>query len=270
MLELPDSLPIEISSFKPELAFVLGSGLGFFADERLQIVGRIPYAQIPGFPESTVSGHLGQFVYGNLCGKRVLCMQGRFHLYEGYSMAQLTHPIRLMAKCGIQTVVLTNAAGGINSTYQPGDFMLIRDHINFLGTNPLIGPCPEGDVRFPDMTEVYDFNLGSRLLSAAIKSKITLHEGVYLATTGPSFETPAEIRAFARLGADAVGMSTVPEAIVARQQGMRVVGISCITNAAAGLSKSPLTHEEVGLTAERVCPEFSELLEQTAHFALGT
>lgn len=254
------NIPKEIINFQPEIGLILGSGLGFFADDRIEVEGRVPYGGIEGFPVSTVPGHAGQFVYGRLHGKRVLCMQGRFHFYEGYSMAQLTLPIRLMHGVGIKTLLVTNAAGGINRDYAPGDFMLLSDHINFLGTNPLIGDRSEDGVRFPDMSAVYDSELRSRLKTWAATHGQDLKEGVYLAATGPSFETPAEIRAFAALGADAVGMSTVPEAIVARKLGLRVLGISCITNAAAGISGNPLSHEEVTETADRVRPQFADLL----------
>ena len=253
-------LPAALINFKPELGLILGSGLGFFADDRIEVEGRLPYAEIEGFPVSTVPGHAGQFVYGRINGRRVICMQGRFHLYEGYGMAQLALPVLLMARLGVQTLFVTNAAGGIHPDYKPGDFMLIRDHINFLGTNPLIGLRDIGGVRFPDMSNVYDPALRTKIRDWARARSMDLKEGVYLATTGPSFETPAEIRAFATLGADAVGMSTVPEAIVARQQGLRVIGISCITNAAAGLSDGPLSHEEVSETADRVRPRFADLL----------
>ncbi|NQY31765.1 MAG: purine-nucleoside phosphorylase [Coraliomargarita sp.] len=267
MSERPKSLPEEIQAFQPEVGLVLGSGLGFFADDRIEVAGRVDYKAIDGFPVSTVPGHAGRFVYGMLGDKRVLCMQGRFHFYEGYSMAQLTLPIRLMAGAGVRTLFVTNAAGGINPKFQVGDFMLIRDHINLLGTNPLIGMDPGAGVRFPDMTEAYDRKLGDALLAYAESARLALHTGVYLATTGPSFETPAEIRAFAALGADAVGMSTVPEVIVARQQGMRALGISCITNAAAGISDGPLTHEEVSETADRVRPDFADLLAKAVSLA---
>ncbi|MGC6424300.1 MAG: purine-nucleoside phosphorylase [Lentimonas sp.] len=252
--------PSVLAEFAPEVGLILGSGLGFFADDRIEVVGRLPYEAIQGFPVSTVPGHAGQFVYGNLNGKRVICMQGRFHFYEGYAMQQLTMPIRLMAKIGVQTLFVTNAAGGINRDYKPGDFMLISDHINFLGTNPLIGDTTTEGVRFPDMSEVYDGELRAGIRALAKEKELDLKEGIYLATTGPSFETPAEIRAFAALGADAVGMSTVPEAIVARKLGIKVIGISCITNEAAGISPNPLTHEEVSETADRVRPQFAELL----------
>lgn len=254
------AIPEAIVNFQPEIGLILGSGLGFFADDRIEVEGRLSYEKIEGFPVSTVPGHAGQFVYGWLHGKRVLCMQGRFHYYEGYSMAQLTLPIRLMYRVGVKTLIVTNAAGGINRAYQPGDFMLLSDHINFIGTNPLIGDRSEGGVRFPDMSAVYDAELRMDLKAWAKANAMGLKEGVYLAATGPSFETPAEIRAFAALGADAVGMSTVPEAIVARKLGLRVLGISCITNAAAGISKSPLTHEEVSETAGRVRPQFAGLV----------
>lgn len=258
-MQLPE-LPTELTDFKPEIGLILGSGLGFFADDRIEVVGRLPYDEIEGFPVSTVPGHAGRFVYGTLAGKRVICMQGRFHFYEGYRMDQLTLPIRLMHAMGVHTLFVTNAAGGINRSYAPGDFMLLSDHINGLGTNPLIGWQGDEGVRFPDMTEVYDGELRAKIRDWAKAHEVELKEGVYLATTGPSFETPAEVRAFATLGADAVGMSTVPEAIVARKFGMRVLGISCITNAAAGFSESELSHEEVSETADRVRPQFASLL----------
>jgi len=258
-MKLP-TLPQELAEFKPEIGLILGSGLGFFADDRIEVAGRLPYGEIEGFPVSTVPGHAGQFVYGTLDGKRLICMQGRFHFYEGYSMPQLTLPIRVMHQLGVNTVFVTNAAGGINRDYVPGDFMMLSDHINLLGTNPLIGWEGDEGVRFPDMTEVYDGALRGRIRDWAELNDVDLKEGVYLATTGPSFETPAEIRAFAALGADAVGMSTVPEAIVSRKFGMRVLGISCITNAAAGISETELSHEEVSETADRVRPQFADLL----------
>jgi purine-nucleoside phosphorylase len=265
-MQLP-TLPTALTEFKPEMGLILGSGLGFFADDRIEVVGRLPYGDIEGFPVSTVPGHAGQFVYGTLEGKRVICMQGRFHFYEGYSMTELTLPIRLMHAMGVQTLFVTNAAGGINRDYVPGDFMMLSDHINFLGTNPLIGWQGDEGVRFPDMTSVYDRALRAKVREWAKSKQVKLKEGVYLATTGPSFETPAEIRAFASLGADAVGMSTVPEAIVARKFGMRVLGISCITNAAAGISKTELTHEEVSETADRVRPQFADLLAAAVQLA---
>jgi purine-nucleoside phosphorylase len=259
-------LPPEIEAFQPELGLILGSGLGFFADDRIEAVGRVPYERIEGFPVSTVPGHAGQFVYGHLRGKRALCMQGRFHFYEGYRMAELTLPIRLMKRLGVHTLLVTNAAGGIHPDFSPGDFMMLSDHINFLGTNPLIGPTLVGDLRFPDMSAVYDVALRAKVRDWAQANGRGLKEGVYLATTGPSFETPAEIRAFRVLGADAVGMSTVPEAIVARQLGLRVLGFSCITNLAAGISRDPLSHKEVSETADQVRPQFADLIEAAISF----
>lgn len=260
------NIPETIRNFRPQLGLILGSGLGFFAEDRLEVAFNLPYERIEGLPVSTVPGHAGRFVCGELDGKRVICMQGRFHFYEGYSLQQVTLPVRLMHAAGVHTLIATNAAGGINRGYVPGDFMLLEDHINFLGTNPLIGDRGEAGARFPDMSCVYDTDLRARLKRWSDRRELPLHEGVYLATTGPSFETPAEIRAFAALGADAVGMSTVPEAIVARQLGLRMLGISCITNAAAGLSEGPLTHEEVGETAGRVQAQFADLLAAAISF----
>ena len=260
-------LPQELTEFKPEIGLILGSGLGFFADDRIEVVGHLPYRDIEGFPLSTVHGHAGQFVYGTIQGKRVICMQGRFHLYEGYTMSQITLPVRAMHHIGVRTLFVTNAAGGINLDFLPGNFMLLSDHINGLGTNPLIAWEGSEGVQFPDMTEVYDSELRAKIREWAKAHSVDLKEGVYLATTGPSYETPAEVHAFGILGADAVGMSTVPEAIVARKFGMRVIGISCITNAAAGISKTKLTHEEVSETADSVRSQFADLLVAGVKFA---
>lgn len=254
------TLPSELQEFQPEVGLILGSGLGFFADDRIEVVGRIPYDTIEGLPVSTVPGHAGQFVYGHLEGRKVVCMQGRFHFYEGYTLQQVTMPIRMMQAVGVVDLVVTNAAGGINLDLRAGDLMLIRDHINFLGTNPLIGDRSDIGVRFPDMSAAYDADWGAKLTDWSVEKGITMKKGVYLATTGPSFETPSEVRAFGILGADAVGMSTVPEVIVARKIGLRVLGISCITNEAAGISETEITHEEVGETADRVRPQFADLL----------
>lgn len=250
-----------LAGFEPQTGLTLGSGLGFFADSRLDIEGTIPYAEIPGFPISTVEGHKGQLVFGRVGVRRVICLQGRFHFYEGYSMAELTLPVRVLAALGVGALILTNAAGGIREGMRPGDFMLIRDHLNFMGSNPLIGPL-QADMgpRFPDMTEAWDVRLRALAAEHAKASGLSLHEGVYVAVTGPSFETPAEIQAFARLGADAVGMSTVPECLVARACGLRVLGVSCITNLAAGLSGGLLSHTEVFETAMRVREPFANWL----------
>lgn len=245
----------------PRVGLVLGSGLNFFAETAVVDPVFIPYGALEGFPRSTVEGHAGRFVAGAVEGVDVLCMQGRFHFYEGYDLAQVTLPIRLMRRLGVEILILTNAAGGIDPTFVPGDLMLIEDHINLIGANPLRGPNDDAfGPRFSDMTEAWDPALKSLLREVAGDLGQELRAGVYLAVSGPSFETPAEIRAFRTLGASAVGMSTVPECIVARHAGMRVAGVSCITNAAAGMNATPLTHEEVGETAERVREPFRDLL----------
>lgn len=228
----------------PAVVLVLGSGLGGLADE-IQDPVRIPYEEIPAFPRSTVAGHAGALVAGILAGVEVVAMQGRFHLYEGWEPAEVANPLRALAALGAGTLVLTNAAGGIRPGLRPGDLMLIADHINLMGRNPLVGPVLPGEERFPDMSEPYDSELRRITEELALAGGIALETGVYAAVLGPSYETPAEIRMLARLGADAVGMSTVPEVIVARALGLRVLGISCITNLAAGLGSTPLSHQEV-------------------------
>lgn len=255
------SLQSQLGGLRPKVGLVLGSGLNFFAETAIADPRAVPYESLEGFPRSTVEGHAGRFVGGTVGSVPVLCMQGRFHFYEGYDLAQVTLPIRLMARLGVEVLILTNAAGGINADFTPGDLMLIEDHINFIGGNPLRGPNDDRfGPRFPDMTEAWDGELRSLALEVAAEQQTALRRGVYLAVSGPSFETPAEIRAFRALGADAVGMSTVPECIVARHAGMRVAGFSCITNAAAGLNEQPLTHEEVAETAQQVREPFSRLL----------
>lgn len=245
----------------PEIGLVLGSGLGVLADE-IENPVRIPYGEIPHFPVSTVEGHAGQFVVGMLGGKPVIAMQGRFHYYEGYTQRQITFPVRVMKALGVQKLMLTNAAGGVNTDYVPGDLMLITDHINFTGNNPLIGKNdPELGPRFPDMSTVYNRELNGRIVGLAGTMDITLKQGVYVAMSGPSYETPAEIRMLRVLGADAVGMSTVPEALVANHCGISVVGISCITNMAAGILDQPLNHQEVMETAELVKARFIRLVK---------
>jgi purine-nucleoside phosphorylase len=240
-----------LSPLRPELAIILGSGFHGVV-EQMEVQARIPYKKLPGFPHPSVSGHAGELLLGNMSGAPVLILSGRAHYYEGHDMSVVTFGVRTLAAYGIRDLVLTNAAGGVNRKFRPGDFMLLSDHINLMGTNPLCGPAVPGLQRFVDQTQVYDPSLQGLIKKAARESKARLHSGVYLAVSGPTYETPAEIRAFARLGADAVGMSTVPEAIVARQWGLRVAGISCITNLAAGRSPEPLSHEEVLETAERV------------------
>lgn len=224
---------------------ILGSGLNEFADNRISESITIPYSDIPGYPQSTAPGHKGNLILGNIGEHTVVCMQGRFHKYEGYGMKEVTATIRVMADLGINTFIVTNASGGINPDFNAGDLMLITDHVNRMGDNPLIGKVEEGTVRFPDMTQAYDLDLIALAEAAAKKQNIPLHKGVYVANPGPSFETPAEIRAYASMGIDAVGMSTVPEVIYARSRGIRVLGISLVSNKAAGLSGQLLTEEEV-------------------------
>lgn len=234
----------------PELLMVLGSGWGGLIEDEMEVEVRLPYATIPGFPVSTVPGHAGCLVLGRIAGSEVLVMQGRFHYYEGYSMDAVTFPVRVFHALGGKGLLLTNAAGGMDPHYRPGDLMLIRDHINFMGANPLRGPNDERvGPRFPDLTAAWDTGLQEALRAAAAAASVALREGVYLAVSGPNFETPAEIRAFAALGAQAVGMSTVPECLVARHAGLRVAGLSCITNVAAHEGAAPLSHEEVGEVA---------------------
>ena len=254
-----DFIQKKIKDFKPEIAIVLGSGLGDLADEYNEIT--IPYSEIPGFPVSTVQGHKGQLVFAAINGKKVMMMQGRFHFYEGHSMETVTYPIKVMKKLGIKTVILTNAAGGVNVYFKPSDLMLITDHINFMGTNPLIGPNDESlGTRFPDMSEVYTKELKEKARACAKKLGIDLQEGVYMALTGPTYETPAEVKMVRFMGADAVGMSTVPEAIVACYCGMDVLGLSCICNSAAGISTVGLSHKEVLEAAEAAKSKFKSLV----------
>jgi purine-nucleoside phosphorylase len=242
--EAASAVARRLGSLEPRAAIVLGSGLGFLADEARGAV-RIPYAEIPGFPQPGVAGHKGELVAGTLDGVLVLIQSGRFHLYEGHQADVAALPVRVMATLGVRTLIVTNAAGGVRLTFRPGTLMLIADHINLMFRNPLTGPVLEGEERFPDMSEPYDATLRTLAREAAREAKIPLEEGVYAGLLGPSYETPAEIRMLQRLGADAVGMSTVPEVIVARARGMRCLGFSTITNLAAGISPAPLSHQEV-------------------------
>lgn len=252
-----------LSPLRPKLAIVLGSGFHHVL-AGLRVARKIPYAQIPGFPKPTVSGHAGELYVGHLGETPVLVLSGRAHFYEGHGMDRVTFAVRTLAAFGVTDVLLTNAAGGINRKFRAGDFMVLTDHINLMGTNPLRGPAIEGLPRFVDLTEAYDRNLRALLLKAGAMAKQKLRQGVYLAVSGPSYETPAEIRAFAALGADAVGMSTVPETIAARQCGLRVAAVSCITNLAAGISKENLSHTEVLETAERVKKSGAALMKNFA------
>lgn len=245
----------------PAAGLVLGSGLGDYADT-LEDPIRIPYAEIPGFPVSTAPGHVGALVFGRKQGKYVVAMQGRLHYYEGHSMQTLTLPIRVMAAIGVRNLVVTNAAGGSNPGYKPGTLMLIRDHINYAGTNPLIGPNLDSfGPRFPDVSDLYTAALRAAVKEKAAEAGIHLEEGVYMMFTGPNYETPAEVRMAQILGADAVGMSTVPEALVAGHSGMRIVGVSCITNHAAGVTDAKLDHAEVVEIANQVHDTFQQLVD---------
>ena len=244
-----------------DAAVVLGSGLGDFADH-VSASTSIPYGDIPHWPASKVIGHAGKLIAGTVKGKRVLALSGRVHVYEGHPMSTVTFAMRVMGRLGVPRVILTNAAGGISPKCARGALMVIDDHINFMGANPLIGPNDERfGLRFPDMTETYSKRLGAIADQSAKELGFALPHGVYIAVLGPSYETPAEIRAFRTLGADAVGMSTAPEAIVARHMGMEILGISCITNAAAGVFPEPLHHAEVMETAQQVKGQFIGLLE---------
>ena len=246
----------------PEVGLILGSGLGVLSEQ----IGNplvIKYEQIPGFPVSTVEGHAGELVVGELEGKVVLALKGRFHYYEGYTIQQVTLPVRMMKKLGIENLIITNAAGGINEDFEPGDIMIIKDHINFAFVNPLIGAnLDEFGPRFPDLSRSYSPELIQIAEQAAQESGLVIKEGVYMYGTGPSYETPAEVRAVRFLGADAVGMSTVPEVLAAVHSGMKVLGISCISNMAAGIMDQPLTHREVMETTEKIKDSFSNLVRK--------
>lgn len=249
-------------TFKPEIALILGSGLGDYADT-MEVVETLDYHDIEGFPVSTVPSHKGRFVFGYAGGVPIVAMQGRVHFYEGYKPQDVVLPIRLMKLMGAKVLFLTNAAGGINRSFNAGDFMLITDQISMSVPSPLIGEnIDELGVRFPDMSEVYSRRLRKIIENSAVTAGVPLRRGVYIQTTGPQYETPAEIRAYERLGADAVGMSTAIEAIAARHAGMEICGISCISNLAAGISVNPLTHAEVQETADRVAPLFKKLVTQ--------
>jgi len=248
------------TKLRPRIALVLGSGLGDFADE-FSNAATIPYAKIPYFPRSTAIGHAGQLVIGQVGEVAVAGMQGRVHLYEGYSVKEVAFPIRVFARMGIQAVILTNAAGGINRNYSQGCLVVIRDHVNLQAVNPLIGPNDERfGLRFPDMTHAYDREFQRFVTEEGKTLALSIHNGVYLAVQGPSYETPAEIYSFRTIGADLVGMSTVPEVIAARHSEIRVLGISCVTNMAAGTTDAPLNQEEVLEIAARIKPQFIALL----------
>jgi purine-nucleoside phosphorylase len=255
-----DTIRKRLGNRRPKVAVVLGSGLGFLT-EHVDDAVRIPYGEIPGFPATTVIGHGSELVAGRLAGKQVLVQSGRFHLYEGHDVAVTALPIRAFAALGIDTLLLTNAAGGIRRTFSSGTVMLIADHINLTFRNPLTGPVLPGEARFPDMSEPYDDSLRALAREVARERRLAMDEGVYVQLLGPSYETPAEIRMLDRLGADAVGMSTVVEVIAARARGLRCLGFSVITNLAAGISPTKLNHIEVLETAHRVRNELAALVE---------
>jgi purine-nucleoside phosphorylase len=266
--EAAQYLRSKLGKLAPRVGVVLGSGLGAVANRVTESV-QIPYREIPHFPQSTVEGHSGRIVAGRIGGAPVVVMQGRVHFYEGYTPAQVTFPMRVLGALGVDAVILTNAAGGIDESYELGQLVAISDHINMMGWNPMVGPNdpglskkPSAGLRFFDMTEAYSKRLRQLAAQAARDEGITIGEGVYLAVTGPSFETPAEIRAFRTLGATLVGMSTVPETIVARHMGIEVLGISCVTNKAAGLGTRPLSHEEVFETGRLVERRLSGVIEK--------
>ena len=246
-------------AMRPDVALILGSGLGDLADE-IDAAVRVPFEKVPGFAAPGVVGHRGMLVAGRLEGVACIALQGRFHLYEGYDAATVALPVRAMLALGAHTLIVTNAAGALNRTFVPGDLMVIDDHINLLGRNPLIGAVVAGETRFPDMSRPYDPRLQALALDVALRHGIRAHRGVYLATLGPSYETPAEIRMMQRLGGDAVGMSTVPEVLVARARGARVLGISLITNCAGGSEGTPLSHDEVVAAAAAAHTDFVRLI----------
>ena len=253
------------SNTQPKIGLILGSGLGVLADE-IQNPVKIKYNDIPNFPISTVEGHAGQLVIGNLEGKEVVAMQGRFHYYEGYSQQEITFPVRVMKALGVDTIVVTNAAGGANVNFEPGDLMVIKDHINLSGSNPLIGKNDERfGPRFPDMSTAYKPKYVELVKECAKELNMKIQEGVYAFFSGPTYETPAEVRMAQILGADAVGMSTAPEVIVASHSSMDVIGISCITNMAAGILDQPLDHEEVIETTQKVKSEFLSLVKNVVN-----
>ncbi len=250
------------TDFEPRVGLILGSGLGDFAKE-INVSFELPYSEIEGFPVSTVPGHDGRFIFGTISDVPIVCMKGRVHYYEGYEVSDVVLPVRLMIKLGIKTLFLTNAAGGLQDEMSAGDLMLITDHISVFAPNPLIGPNDsEMGPRFPDMTEVYDLKIREKIQEIAYENDIPLETGVYCQLTGPTYETPAEIRMLKTLGVDAVGMSTVVEAVAARHMGVKVCGISCISNLAAGLSKNPLSHEEVQAAADQAAPRFTRLVSE--------
>jgi purine-nucleoside phosphorylase len=253
------SIASAIKNQTPELAVILGSGLGGLA-HAIDGAIRVPFADIPGFPAATVAGHEGAVIAGRLAGRPVVALSGRFHMYEGHQAAVAAYPVRVFHALGVRELFVSNAAGGISTKLAVGDLMMISDHLNLRGANPLVGGLQDGDIRFPDMSDAYDPALRRALRTAAEKLKIRLREGVYAGLLGPSYETPSEVKMLRLLGADAVGMSTVPEVIMARALGIRVAGVSCITNAAAGVTGAALSHAEVLETTGKVASVFESLV----------
>jgi purine-nucleoside phosphorylase len=248
------------TAVEPRVGLILGSGLGGIASG-IERPTRIPYRDIPGFPNATVAGHAGELIAGELGGRSVIALSGRFHMYEGHDAALVGFPVRVLNALDVKTLIVSNAAGGTRKTLKPGTIMMLKDHVNFMFRNPLIGEQQDGDTRFPDMSDPYDAELRALAHRVATEQGVELAEGVYVAELGPSYETRAEVQMLIRIGADAVGMSTVPEVIVARAVGMRVLGFSCITNYACGLSTSPITHEEVLETTARVASQLQRLVK---------
>ena len=248
-----------LTNIKPELGIILGSGLGIFAD-KLSIDKKIPTTEIPHYPKSTVEGHAGNFVFGHWKNIPVLAIQGRTHFYEGYPIEKVTYVIRIMAALGVKTLIVTNASGGVNPNFVPGDLMLITDHINGMFRNPLIGPLKYGGDRFPDMSDAYAAEYFKVIENIADEKKIKLHRGTLYVSTGPTYETAAEVKMIRQLGGDSASMSTVPEVIAANHAGIKVIGISCITNLATGIGAEPLSHSEVTETADKVREKFIQLV----------
>ena len=247
--------------FKPQIGIILGSGLGELADEYCKI--KIDYSDIPGFKASTITGHKGRLVFAEINGKNVVMMQGRYHYYEGYSIETIVFPIKVMKMLGVETLIVTNASGGVNPSFRPSDLMVITDHINYMGVNPLVGPNDDSvGTRFPDMSKIYTPEYVDLVKKISSELGIDIQEGVYMAFSGPSYETPAEVRMAGIIGADAIGMSTVPEAIVATWAGMKVIGISCICNSAAGISTVGLSHQDVIKAASAAKEKFLRLVKE--------
>ena len=259
--ETVEYIKSKVNDYKPEIGIILGSGLGELADEYCDYA--LEYNQIPGFIQSSIEGHKGKLVFAEICGKHVVMMQGRLHYYEGHSIDKVVYPIKVLKKLGIKTIIITNAAGGVNPSFQPSDLMIITDHINYMGINPLIGPNDNSmGERFPDMSEIYTPKYVELVKKIGNELGIELQEGIYMAFSGPTYETPAEVKMARIIGADAVGMSTVPEAITASWAGIKVIGISCICNSAAGVGMSHLSHEEVIKAAGKAKDKLKKLVKE--------